>query len=166
MLFRNLIFAPVTEEIVFRGLVVTFLYLDSDSSNDQTLTLALSSTVYFGLAHVHHFYEKIRFGNQLISEALFSTLIQFLYTSIFGFTAAILFIRTGNIFAPIISHIICNYTGLPNLGFMQPRTNTYSVLYDYRFILLVLHALGLIFFSVLLYPFTKLFAAESVFLHR
>ncbi len=107
MLFRNLIFAPITEEIVFRAVIVATLFIDYKSKKilvSETY-LALVSTIFFGVAHLHHLYEKIRSGEDFV-RAITSTLVQFTYTSIFGFIAAILFIRTGSIFPPIISYFL------------------------------------------------------------
>lgn len=170
VLFRNLIFAPITEEIVFRAVIVATLFIDYKSKKifvSETY-LALVSTIFFGVAHLHHLYEKIRSGEDFV-RAITSTLVQFTYTSIFGFIAAILFIRTGSIFPPIISHIICNFIGLPNLGFLSPPrsngSNYYSPLYSYRWILLLLHALGLIIFAKILFPFTSIDALFS-YLHQ
>lgn len=43
------------------------------------------------------------------SQSTVGTAIQATYTSIFGVIAALLFMRTGNILAPIASHIIVSY---------------------------------------------------------
>ena len=45
---------------------------------------------------------------------LTGTIVQASYTSIFGMIAALLFMRTGNILAPIASHIIVRYSLIRN----------------------------------------------------
>lgn len=40
---------------------------------------------------------------------------QLLYTSLFGFFAAFVFLRTGNLFAAIAAHTFCNFMGLPRV---------------------------------------------------
>ena len=100
-----------------------------------------------------------------LAAAVLSTLIQVSYTSIFGCIATILLLRTGSLLSPIVSHMICNSVGLPNMGFMQPpgpEGNEYSFMYKYRYGLCILHALGLLVFSVLLFPMTEYLSWKSV----
>lgn len=118
------------------------------------------SSAWFGIAHIHHLYEKIKNGEK-ISLAILSTIIQFTYTTIFGVIASYLFMRTGSIFSPIVSHIFCNFMGLPNTGFYvkpsgnQGFANPYSALYPYRWILTFIYIAGLAAFSILLFPMTE-----------
>ena len=136
--------------------------------------------LYFALAHVHHLIEKVRNGTTLV-PALLGTLVQMSYTSIFGIIAALLFMRTGSIFPPIISHIICNYASLPDTGFMYPpptlkstlshnnsnnsnaNQSEYSCLYAYRQSLIVIHIGGLVFFVVFIMPITQHAALSSMY---
>jgi prenyl protein peptidase len=162
-LFRNLLFAPFTEELVFRSVIVLSLYLSyhSDVSSSTTvpvssLSLAAESTLFFGIAHIHHCYEKIRNGEN-VSRALISTFIQFLYTSIFGIIAALFLIRTGNLWSAVLSHMVCNLNGLPDLGFFSSKNNQYSIFYSYRYLICILYLSGLIAFGFLLFPFTNSF---------
>ena len=100
-----------------------------------------------------------------IPTAVLSTLIQVSYTSIFGCIATILLLRTGSLFSPIASHMICNFIGLPNMGFLQPPGldgNEYSILYKYRVVLCALHLLGLVVFSILLFPMTESLSSQSI----
>lgn len=41
------------------------------------------------------------------------SLFQFTYTSLFGFFAAFVFIRTGNVYSVLLAHSFCNWMGLP-----------------------------------------------------
>ena len=177
-IFRNIIFAPITEEIVFRALIVSCLFMNWKQQRDSAFSSTLSinylalaghSTVYFGIAHLHHLYEKIRTGERILPACL-STLIQFTYTSIFGMIAALLFIRTGSIFPPIVSHMICNYVGLPNVGFLSQLhsngSNPLSFLYNYRWLLIFLHGLGLVCFGLILFRWTESDSHNSYFYER
>jgi len=122
---RNLYYAPISEEIVFRGLVLSTLslaYRDSLTNANGLFLLACGSTLWFGIAHVHHFYEKVVSGIPF-TTAILSTVVQFVYTSIFGIIAALLFLRTNNLLACIASHIVCNYMGLPDIGFFFPSAS-------------------------------------------
>lgn len=48
----------------------------------------------------------------LLSVIVFQTL----YTSLFGWHASFLYLRTGSLLPPILSHIFCNVMGFPQLG--------------------------------------------------
>jgi len=178
VVFRNILFAPITEEIVFRSLMMPLLfsyysklYVDHSTNNGHINTLHLSVMItcplYFGIAHVHHLIESIRSGNSIIRSIIVS-FIQFMYTSIFGSIAVVLLLRSGNIISPIVSHIYCNVQGLPDLGFMEKpgqsyRSNSLSVLYPYRYLLFVCHGLGLIIFMWFLYPLTSSLVMYSMY---
>lgn len=120
----------------------------------------------FGVAHLHHFIEKISTGTKLVN-ALLTTLVQLTYTSIFGVIATLLFMRTGNIYSATLSHIICNSVGLPDVAFCNTPGNRnsdhYSCMHKYRYVHLFLHALGLVLFTVLILPLTEKFSADSIY---
>lgn len=176
---RALLIAPITEEVMFRSLMIPTLYMafisqsssiNSDNINssnssyhnviDTTNITSTTDTYYtpwvivwmnplfFGCAHIHHFYEKLLNGIEL-KNAILSTMIQFIYTSIFGFIATLLFMRTGNICCAIVSHMICNYIGLPDIGFLFTASlnlnsiNSYACMYQWRYVHLGLHILGI-----------------------
>ena len=149
---RNLVIAPITEEVVFRALMIPplasawyFNYAPAallpvvrtltplgparDAAQlPSPLTLSpwqvlLFCPGFFALAHVHHLYEKIRRGEG-IAAACVGTLAQATYTSAFGVVAGLLFMRTGTVLAPVVSHVICNFSGLPDLGFLAPPPST------------------------------------------
>ena len=48
-------------------------------------------------------------ANSLDGSAVF----QLTYTSLFGFHCAFLFLRTGSLLSPTVSHIFCNVMGFP-----------------------------------------------------
>ena len=116
--------------------------------------VALVTPAWFAVAHVHHLLEKLFVSKIPLTSALLSTAIQLTYTSIFGLIASYLFVTTGNIASPIVSHMVCNFFGLPDLGFLSPprtqNSSNLSYLHPWRFVLLLLHALGLGIFSLLL----------------
>lgn len=141
--FRNLLFAPAAEELVFRGIVLTAL-----SAAHGTSSVVLLSPCWFGAAHLHHLVEKLR--TQSLMPALLSTAVQFAYTYVFGVMAALLFLRTGTLLTAMASHTICNFVGLPDMSFMSPR----SELHGLRHGLLCLHGLGLLLFAAALHPLT------------
>eukprot|EP01038_Epipyxis_sp_PR26KG_P007745 gene7745-10522_t len=169
ILFRNLVFAPITEEIVFRSVMLPILFLSVDvASHWQIVIVAAYSPIWFGLAHAHHLLDRINSG-AVISQAILVTLVQLTYTSIFGFLSAMLFFRTGSIYSCIISHMICNYIGLPDIGFMYAPNSLnrscsqLSCLYQYRYLILFLHGFGLVLFTCYFYVLTSDLAKESIY---
>lgn len=173
MFVRSLVVAPITEEVVFRAALLPVLYLHAFSNVGQNLDsnsgwlsayakIALFSIVWFGLAHAHHFIEKLRQGMKVV-PAVVSTLIQLTYTSIFGYIAALLFMRTGNIFAPILSHVICNFVGLPDTGCFSAQAAPTSCLHRYRVLIGLTHIAGLICFSFCIMWWTEDLAQVSIF---
>lgn len=101
---------PVTEEFVFRSMIIPLHLLAQDS----TVRLVFITPLYFGIAHIHHCYEfKLTHPDVPILPTLLRTLFQFSYTSLFGFYAAFVFLRTGSLPAVILAHTFCNWMGLP-----------------------------------------------------
>ena len=47
--------------------------------------------------------------------ALLRSLIQFSYTTVFGWFATFLFLRTGSVWAAMLTHSFCNWAGLPRV---------------------------------------------------
>ena len=72
--------------------------------------------LYFGIAHVHHFYEfRLTHPDASVALTLLRSLFQLSYTTIFGWYATFLYLRTGSVLAVIVVHSFCNYCGLPRL---------------------------------------------------
>jgi len=180
---RMLVFAPVSEELIFRSVII-FLMLAAVPAEQtaDSLRIALICPFWFAVAHIHHAFtlwkEERAPGwdsdqKRAVLRSIFvRTGVQLTYTTIFGVIAALLYLRTGSISAPITSHVICNYAQLPNMSFMRPpygktstpriSTGDYTCLYQYRYALLVLHAGGLIAFSLFLFPWTRAMSQQSV----
>ena len=118
---RNLVVAPWTEEVVFRGCMVPALL----GSEMAPWKVTLVAPLFFGVAHAHHAFSRLSKGER-IGPVLIVTLFQFAYTSLFGSYAAYALIRTGSVSAVTCSHAYCNWMGLPDLGFMQPRHPMYQ----------------------------------------
>ena len=113
---------PITEEIIFRSLI-TPLHLLSRLSPTKTIFL---TPLYFGIAHIHHYYEyKLTNPREKTLPALLRSLFQFAYTTLFGWYATFVFIRTGSLAAVVITHSFCNWCGLPRLwGRVEPEADT------------------------------------------
>ena len=97
------------------------------------------------VAHIHHIIESYRSTRDL-KLALTSALFQFGYTSIFGWYAVFVYLRTGSWMAVILCHAFCNWMGFPD----------FSTLIESRFRwrIRVAFMVGLVGFSVMLFPLT------------
>jgi len=98
--FRNLVVAPLTEEIVFRGCIVSAL---SESTDLSPTSVALAAPLFFGSAHLHHAALRLR-NNEPIGVVAIGTAFQFAYTSLFGSYASYAYLRTKSIAAVVVSH--------------------------------------------------------------
>ena len=138
---RIQVFAPLTEEIVFRACMVPVLL----STGMTTANVCLIAPLFFGFAHFHHAFLRLRQGNSLLSVAI-TTFIQFCYTSIFGSYASYAFLRTGSLVAVVLCHSFCNAMGLPDVSFLQSN----SLLYAYKGYLLASLIIGIALFVIAL----------------
>ncbi|KAJ9641826.1 CAAX prenyl protease [Coniosporium tulheliwenetii] len=110
--YRNYVAGPVTEELLFRSLIIPLHILAQESAP----RIVFLTPLYFGIAHVHHYYEfRLTHPGTPALPALLRSLFQFGYTSVFGFFAAFVFLRTGSVIAVILAHSFCNWQGLPRL---------------------------------------------------
>ena len=118
--YRNLVIAPASEELVFRALIIP-LYLLAKVSTTRIVFL---TPLIFGIAHAHHLVDFLRSrtpeGHRspplpVWINGLLRTVFEFTYTSLFGFFAAFVFLRTGSLYAAIMAHSFCNWMGVPRL---------------------------------------------------
>lgn len=116
--WRNYVAGPVTEEIMFRSLLVP-LHLLTPLSPTRVVLL---TPLYFGIAHIHHFYEFVlTHPHTPWAPSIVRAIIQFTYTTIFGWYATFLFIRTGSLVSVTLAHTFCNWAGLPRVwGRVEP----------------------------------------------
>ena len=118
--FRNFVVAPLTEELAFRALTVP-LYLCAGVRLSRIVFL---TPLVFGLAHAHHLVEFLRANtppgasgpsSAVVVRGTVRTLFQFAYTSLFGFFATFVFLRTGSLWVVVAVHAFCNWMGVPRL---------------------------------------------------
>ncbi|KAJ5873546.1 uncharacterized protein N7473_013419 [Penicillium subrubescens] len=108
--WRNYIAGPITEEVMFRSAIVP-LHILAHISPARIIFL---SPLYFGIAHIHHFYEfRLTHPDTPALAALLRSLFQFSYTTVFGWYATFVYLRTGSLPAVILVHSLCNWCGLP-----------------------------------------------------
>eukprot|EP01039_Chlorochromonas_danica_P000970 gene970-1052_t len=164
LLLRALVFAPVLEEVVYRAVIILsqtvfIVQLEGrDNVASYVWSMAVYTPLWFGAAHLHHLFEKLRLG-QSVMVAVLSTVLQVTYTTIFGCMAALLYMRCGTLLAAITSHCICNFVGLPDVSFLSQKGNSLV----WKTFLVLLHLLGLAGFAVLLYPTTESLSKGSFF---
>ncbi len=110
---------PITEEVVFRAALVPLHLLVPGITPGH---IVFRTPLYFGIAHVHHFYEfTLTHPHLSIIPGLIRSLVQFGYTSVFGFFATFIFLRTGSLPAAVLVHSFCNWSGLPRFwGRVEP----------------------------------------------
>ncbi|VDM08584.1 unnamed protein product [Wuchereria bancrofti] len=140
---RDVLLAPVTEEVAFRACAST-LILQCLSS---TVTIFVAP-LPFALSHLHHIFDDMKKGYTKY-EAINRRAFQTSYSYFFGAYATFLFVRTGHILAPIVSHSVCNNMGLPLLPLIEayPKRST-------RVLLWFSYLLGFVLWLWLLKPLT------------
>lgn len=110
--FRTLIAAPITEELVYRGLLLPLIHPFCKSETQLIFTVPL----FFGIAHIHHVFERVFIQKQNVRLSLIQTIVQLTYTTIFGAMSTFFYLKTAHLPAVIVMHGMCNYFGLPNFG--------------------------------------------------
>jgi prenyl protein peptidase len=121
--YRNYIAGPLTEEVIFRSVIIP-LHLIADISASKIVFL---TPLYFGIAHVHHLYEfKLTHPHTPWLPAILRSIFQFGYTTLFGWFASFLYIRTGSIYAGVLVHSFCNWGGLPRFWGRPHRRVEYA----------------------------------------
>ncbi|KAF8539766.1 hypothetical protein BDD12DRAFT_917278 [Trichophaea hybrida] len=115
--WRNYVIAPLTEEIVFRACMVPLQVVAGVS---PTAIIFLTPLV-FGIAHFHHAYEFLLNYPGCLGRAAVGSAVQFTYTTIFGWYAVFILLRTGSIWPVVAVHTFCNWMGAPGLSIAGPR---------------------------------------------
>lgn len=109
MVVRNLLCAPLTEELVFRACVCRVLL----SANTAPHWVILFSPIFFGVAHIHHIIEAVCLRKHGLRSAILSQSFQMLYTTLFGNLACLLYFSTGSLATAVVLHAGCNFFGVP-----------------------------------------------------
>lgn len=112
--WRDYLIAPVTEELIFRASIIAIL---SSSISNSFIVLILSS-IFFALAHFHHYLfqstSKIRVT---FREAMSIQII----SCIFGIYSGALFMKSNCLLSSILCHIFCNAMGAPDFELLRSR---------------------------------------------
>lgn len=134
---RNLLLAPIAEEIIFRSLLLPPL-LNSGYTPNQSCWIA---PTFFGVAHFHHYYMK-RYDYSSYAQLFSGLLLQWSYTTLFGAYASYVFVKTGSLFSICMIHSFCNYMGLPELRFLHRE----SMLFGYKWFIGGMYLVGVVSF--------------------
>ncbi|KAJ7610586.1 hypothetical protein DFH06DRAFT_1246141, partial [Mycena polygramma] len=152
--FRNYVWGPLTEEVVFRACVLA-VYAMGGATRWKMVVFA---PLVFGLAHVHHaweVYNRLGRTKYAAQQAVLSALFQTAYTTLFGAHASFLFLRTSSLLPPLTAHIFCNIMGVPQ---MQDEMRRFPA---QRRKIIAAYILGILLFIFTLGPWTK--NAESIY---
>ncbi|OON18930.1 CBF/Mak21 family protein [Opisthorchis viverrini] len=85
---RNLLVAPLAEELIFRACIIFHLQRLYPSCHE----LCIISPLFFSIAHFHHIYERVYDGESLWKA----------------------FLSARNILSAVVAHSLCNFMGLPD----------------------------------------------------
>jgi prenyl protein peptidase len=119
---------PITEEVLFRSVLVSIHLLAKISPTTTTLITPL----YFGIAHIHHFYEfSLTHPHTPLLPILLRSLFQFTYTTLFGWFATFVYIRSGSLYTIILIHTFCNWIGFPRFWGRVQRRETFASVGSY-----------------------------------
>ena len=119
---RDLVIAPLTEEIAFRGCLLPVLLLllppppTAPTAVRTTAALAFSSAA-FASAHLHHAIATLLSPQPLPPghrrAVALGAALQLSYTFAFGAAAGALQLASGSLAAPVAAHSLANFLGLP-----------------------------------------------------
>ncbi|QRW25420.1 CAAX prenyl protease 2 [Rhizoctonia solani] len=143
--------SPLTEELVFRSCIVGAAKL-AGIGHKKIIFL---TPLWFGLAHIHHGHEQYnRLGRtrKALQRTLVIATVQLGYTTLFGWYASFLFLRTGSVITPTLAHAFCNVMGMPTV---QDDVRQHP---NHKLLIWLTHAVGIVGFGFALGPWTR--AAE------
>ena len=109
---RDLVFAPIVEEIIYRSHIIC-IYRGVAGILDSWLTFG--TPLFFGVAHLHHGYALYLSGQRAFFPVLATVAAQLVYTTAFGALASHLFLRFGTVWGPVVVHSVCNCMSFPTL---------------------------------------------------
>lgn len=109
---RDYVCAPITEEVVYTALLVTVAGRAAETSPRVAYAYL---PLLFGVAHVHHAYERYTSGGERqLFPLVCGTLVQTAYTALFGAITNYTYLHTGRcLWACVLQHALCNMLGLP-----------------------------------------------------
>ncbi|CAE6474336.1 unnamed protein product [Rhizoctonia solani] len=175
---RNYFASPLTEELVYRSCIVgaaklagigpkkiiflTPLWFGENYLLDPVMVWSRCVLFDTGdtrlipndltLAHIHHAHEQYnRLGRtkNALQRALVISIIQLGYTTLFGWYASFLFLRTGSVITPTLAHTFCNIMGMPTI---QDDIRQHP---NRKLLIWLTHIMGIVGFGFALGPWTR-----------
>ncbi|CAG2161031.1 unnamed protein product [Oppiella nova] len=122
LVIRNYMIAPITEELIFRGVLSTLLV----KCWSLRSTLIMSSLL-FGFSHSHHYIFEINDMRRVTARNYGPALEQMTYTTLFGMYASVVYFKSRLIISPILVHSFCNLMGFPDLGAITSSKHTFAL---------------------------------------
>jgi len=116
---RNLLFAPIIEEYYFRFCLLTILEC-SNPPFSFSMRLFLSP-FFFGICHIHHLIQLIYYHQLPVTVAIIQTLLQLIYTTLFGGFVAFIYLKSKCLISCILIHMFCNWMGVPDVSELFQR---------------------------------------------
>ncbi|ODV77242.1 uncharacterized protein CANTADRAFT_23378 [Suhomyces tanzawaensis NRRL Y-17324] len=125
--FRDHVFAPLSEELIYRSLIITVLVHGGVSRHTQLL---LWTSLLFGIAHVHHGVVLVRTTKLPVGMVVANAGFQTVYTTVFGMVAIQVYLWYGSVWCPAVVHAACNLMGFPaiTVASLAPWQALYYVL--------------------------------------
>jgi prenyl protein peptidase len=102
----------VAEELTFRAAIISVLRI----TGGWSIHVAnIANALLFAFAHAHEPILRYAQTKSVPPDLLEGTLIQCAFTSLFGFFAGYIFIRSRCIWTCVLVHAICNVVGFPEV---------------------------------------------------
>lgn len=120
--FRDHVFAPITEELVYRAGTVAILQPYTSNRN-----ILMYSPLLFGLAHLHHGYQLYTLHQLPLALVAVNVAVQFAYTTIFGVLAGHFYLNSGNMMCSAAVHGMCNLFGFPSFDMRHTHPRWFYV---------------------------------------
>lgn len=102
----------ITEEVVFRGFIVSNLMRIRKNKNLSIYLIVVLSAVPFGLLHL---------ANIVMGADIHYSIVQSFFAICIGILFVAVYLRTGNLIVPIIAHAITDMAGLANSQFIGSK---------------------------------------------
>lgn len=108
------------EEIIFRGVILTFLLKSFANHEMKLLYSIVISSVIFALSHLFNLFEGASYGD---------TFLQIGYSFLVGMLWAVMFLKTKNIWLTMLLHASFNFFGqvMFRLGDVDHRYDSYTI---------------------------------------
>eukprot|EP01068_Selenidium_serpulae_P014878 Selendium_serpulae@DN6155_c0_g2_i3.p1 len=157
---RDLVFAPISEELVFRGLI-TILLLSSGFSRPY---VAVIGTLLFVFAHFMDLILVLCNRSQVeeLLPRLRVAIRKAIPISLFSAISYALLFRTGSIASPWFAHVFCNYVGGPIFMWDEGRDKRFAS----KQAIGLIYGAGIVFSGIILFVSTERMSPQYGYLQE